>query len=139
MATVYDDLKAAGCQTDHHESDLYVLVDDTARRLIGEMVRDKRLAKLPAVFRGADDGKLWYDIPFHYQPFWAKFQQSVRDSGKQWFDYHCATNGKPPHCSVELRTHGDVIEFITMLPVQCEELAEAMAEWLNQEAGLSVP
>jgi hypothetical protein len=62
--SVYDRLVAAGCNIDHHESDLYVEATPEARAITaGEKNR--------SFFRSQVDGKTWIDIPFAYAPFWA--------------------------------------------------------------------
>ncbi len=62
--TLYEDLKAAGCQLDSHESDLYIRATDTAKRILRAHNRQASL------FRSELDGKLWFDVPFAYDPFW---------------------------------------------------------------------
>lgn len=52
---------------DHHESDLYLLVNSASSLIVGAL--DNRA--LLSVFRSQIDGKLWYELPFCYTPFWA--------------------------------------------------------------------
>jgi len=66
MTTLYDDCVARGVPTDHHESDLYLPVTPETTQLI--QLHDKRAS----IFTSQVDGKLWYDVPFAYGPFWRK-------------------------------------------------------------------
>lgn len=61
----YAALVAAGVELDSHESDLYAL--DTSRSRAILYAHGK--AVIP--FR-ATDGRVWLDIPFGFDPFWAK-------------------------------------------------------------------
>ena len=63
--TLYQALCAAGCRINHHESDLYVLLDRTAREILaGYNVRY-------TTFTNWDD-RVWADVPFLFDPFWAR-------------------------------------------------------------------
>ena len=62
--SLYEALVAAGATLDHHESDLYVLSTPEARDLIAKH-------GLASSFIGHDDGRVWHDVPFAYDPFWA--------------------------------------------------------------------
>jgi argininosuccinate synthase len=65
--SLYQALLAAGIQTDHHESDLYVLDTPIARALIA-----KSGLAMAKPFTSQIDGKRWLDVPFAYEPFWEK-------------------------------------------------------------------
>ena len=67
---IYESLKFAGCILAHHESDLYVKVGPTARRVIKEALADGRMGTRPGLFEANDGSGLWYEIPFAYAPFW---------------------------------------------------------------------
>jgi len=56
----------------HHESDLYVKVDPASRRVLREMLDDKRLVNSPELFSAVDGSGLWYQISFAYDPWWEK-------------------------------------------------------------------
>jgi hypothetical protein len=61
---LYDELKAAGCEMDSHESDLYVLATAEAFLII---------RKHPVTFtrfKSQKDGRYWLDLPFMYSPWW---------------------------------------------------------------------
>jgi hypothetical protein len=64
--SLYQDLKAAGIPTDHHESDLYVRDTPAARALIAKH------GKKGSGFTSQINRKQWLDVPFAYDPFWAK-------------------------------------------------------------------
>jgi hypothetical protein len=63
---LFEQIKAAGIPFDNHESDLYVLVTPGSRKIIAEACR----LNDASTFISQLDGKLWYDVPFAYQPFW---------------------------------------------------------------------
>lgn len=62
--TFYDAIK----HIDHnnHESDLYLLATDEARQIM------KAHSKNGRPFKDNVNGKIYYDIPFAYQPWWDK-------------------------------------------------------------------
>ena len=72
--SLYKELIAAGIQTDHHESDLYVLDTLTARDIM------KRYGKKGSSFTSQVDGKRWIDVPFAYEPFWEKASRAATSS-----------------------------------------------------------
>ena len=61
---VYAELKAAGVPLDNHESDLYALATEEARRI----VKGSGWYGVE-VFRSQIDGQLWIEIPFAFYPF----------------------------------------------------------------------
>lgn len=63
---LYDQMTAAGSIMDSHYSDLYVPVNDITRAI----VRDYKYKKNVTTFKCQIDGKVWYDIPFAYKPYW---------------------------------------------------------------------
>jgi hypothetical protein len=64
---IYYILKDAGIPIDSHESDLYALKTPESERIL----RDYPSRANVTTFLSATDGKVWYDIPFAYIPFWA--------------------------------------------------------------------
>lgn len=64
--TIYEELLAAGIQVSNHESDLYCPVTPESRAL----VRKHKL--MVTTFINQVEGGTWYDIPFAYDPFWAR-------------------------------------------------------------------
>ena len=69
MATLFQELTAAGCEIDNHESDLFVKDSPVSRSIIRRHSdsEDKRV-----LFRSTLDNEMWWDIPFAYDPFWQK-------------------------------------------------------------------
>ncbi len=68
--SLYSDLIAAGCEIDHHESDLYVKRTPEAVAIIhqhGKTVDGWNVQP----FVSQIDGTPWLDIPFAYEPYWA--------------------------------------------------------------------
>jgi len=66
MSQIYQQMKAAGVEIDNHESDLYVPVNADTQKLITKY----RFRSNVTTFVNQIDGKLWFDIPFAYTPFW---------------------------------------------------------------------
>ena len=106
---LYADLEAAGCQLDHHESDLYVLDTPEARAIL----REHRVESTP--FTSELDRRRWLDVPFHYTPFWESKQQqsngrkrklpSERDTPEMESDVQRAFY-EPPHQGKPVFEHG---------------------------------
>lgn len=66
---IMQDLKAAGVREedmDNHESDLYVKKTSISTKVINNYEFKKSVTQ----FRSQIDKKIWYDIPFAYDPFW---------------------------------------------------------------------
>lgn len=64
--SLHQQLLAAGVPLDSHESDLYAQVTPESRRIVEESGHSSTM------FKSEIDGKMWYDLPFAYDPFWAK-------------------------------------------------------------------
>lgn len=92
--SLYQALKAAGVRTDHHESDLYVLDTPIARALLASH------GKKASGFTSQIDGKRWLDVPFAYDPFWAKKEQTRRDAPSGERTVKAATR-KPAHAATK--------------------------------------
>ena len=67
--SIYEELKAAGVEIDHHESDLFVPVNAITIPIVDRFDPDRATV---TTFNSRIDGKLWYDIPFQYAPFWER-------------------------------------------------------------------
>lgn len=66
---IYNMIKAMGFETDHHESDLYVLASpEFLAWWAGKGLKDNELN----LFRSERDGKIWAELPFQYSPFWER-------------------------------------------------------------------
>ncbi len=63
--SLYKELKAAGIETDNHESDLYVKDSPEAREIV-----HRHRPEAPRAFRSEVDGEIWLDVPFAFEPFW---------------------------------------------------------------------
>ncbi len=61
--SLYQELKEAGADVEHHESDLYVRYSQPNLKI----VQDSGLAF--GRFKGTDN-QWWIDVPFMYEPFW---------------------------------------------------------------------
>lgn len=53
---------------DHHESDLYLRKTSLSTKLVDEY----RFKQNVSTFRDGIENDIWYEIPFAYDPFWAK-------------------------------------------------------------------
>ena len=65
--SLYTDLIAAGVPISHWQSDLYAPVNDTVKEILSRYPNQSR-----SVFKSQIDGKLWYEFPFQYDPFWSR-------------------------------------------------------------------
>lgn len=66
MISLYQLLLDTGAQMDNHEGGLYVLVTPETSAVI-RMSRHS-----VSTFISQIDGKLWFDLPFAYEPFWER-------------------------------------------------------------------
>ena len=64
--SIYEKVIAAGITYDNHESDLYIPVNPETRRIVFEYPYRTNVT----TFVSQIDGKLWFDVPFAYTPFW---------------------------------------------------------------------
>lgn len=72
-SSLYKDIIAAGIETDHHESDLYVRDCEQARAIIAKYGQ-------PIHQFWADDGTgRWLDVAFQYEPYWEAKQKKEKD------------------------------------------------------------
>lgn len=53
---------------DHHESDLYLKIDDVSRVIVRALDNTALLSTFTCWY----DGTKWYELPFCYDPFWIK-------------------------------------------------------------------
>ena len=73
--TLYQELKEAGVEIDNHESDLYFPMTLDTVRILNKYTTALNNAR---AFRSNEDGKLWYDVPFAYDPFWDDIYEKTR-------------------------------------------------------------
>lgn len=64
--SIYQECIEKGIETDHHESDLYIPAILETR----EIIKGYEHRAIVKIFRSQIDNKLWYDVPFAYDPFW---------------------------------------------------------------------
>ena len=76
IVSLYEKLRMAGCQIDHHESDLYVKATNAAKGTIKDAQREEP-SILMEHFRSELDKELWICVPFHYAPFWEEKQSKA--------------------------------------------------------------
>ena len=65
---LYTELVNANCQIDSHESDLYALVTPVSTPIVEKYSGGDRVR----TFRSQIDGRIWFDLPFAFIPFWEK-------------------------------------------------------------------
>ena len=70
--TIYQRLRAANCTIEGHESDLYVKATEAAKRIVQNWHDEKPRGRSFGFFTDDIDHTRWIEIPFHYDPFWAK-------------------------------------------------------------------
>lgn len=71
--SIHQQLLAAGVELDSHESDLYAKVTPESTHIVEESGHSS------SVFKSENDGQMWYDLPFAYEPFW-RAKPRVADS-----------------------------------------------------------
>ena len=65
---IYQKLKEANIKLDHHESDLYALKCPESKAIIEKYAFKRNVS----VFKSKIDGKMWYEIPFAFTPYWER-------------------------------------------------------------------
>ena len=68
MTSIYEELKNAGVQITSWQSDLYCPKNDITIPIV------EKYEKLHYVqtFKNQNDGKIWYDVSFAFDPYWSK-------------------------------------------------------------------
>lgn len=72
--TLYEELVKAGCEVGNHESDLHVMCSEKAETIILYHCLLPDSVWTYSQFRSNIDGKLWYEIPFAYDPHFTRFK-----------------------------------------------------------------
>lgn len=67
--SLYTELVEAGLEISHWQSDLYVEVNATSKEILSRHALELSNAK---IFRSEVDGKMLYDVPFAYEPYWER-------------------------------------------------------------------
>ena len=65
--SLYEDLKAAGVETDSHESDLFFPSTEKSRAILDRHPVQKAIAG-----KCRSEGKPWIEVPFAFDPYWAR-------------------------------------------------------------------
>ena len=73
MLTIYEELLAAGVPIANHYSDLYAKVTPESRVIIDKFKGQKVISTFK---NQRDNGELWFDIAFAYDPYWEKVAES---------------------------------------------------------------
>ena len=66
FSAIYDKVIELGIIHDHHESDLYIPVNEQTKNL----VKAFEYSTMVETFKSQIDGSFWYNIPFAYTPWW---------------------------------------------------------------------
>lgn len=74
MPTLYERLIAAGCEVSSHRSDLYVRRCEDVLSVINAYMKETGEKITFSTFKNNIDGGMWLDIPFSFDPYWAKKQ-----------------------------------------------------------------
>ena len=72
MTNIYEIAKRIGIEIKAHESDLYIPVNDTTKKLV-----DRYEFKCNVIVFHSH-GTMWYEIPFAYTPFWENRQKIIK-------------------------------------------------------------
>lgn len=78
VPTLYEEMRAAGCEIDHHETDLYVKDTPEARAVLEAYKVTGYGPVTVSAFRSEVDGAMWLDIPFYYAPAWPNWAGGVK-------------------------------------------------------------
>jgi hypothetical protein len=65
--SVYSEVKATGGYIANHESDLYIEANEQNKAILARYPLEQQNARM---FRNEVTGKICYDVPFAYDPFW---------------------------------------------------------------------
>jgi len=65
---IYRQLKEANIKLDHHNSDLYVIKCPESEAIIEKY----KFKNNVTTFISQIDGKVWYEIPFAFMPYWER-------------------------------------------------------------------
>ena len=63
--SIYTELRDAGVHLNYHQSDLYAKDCPEARTILRQYGSRRNVS----AFHSEQDGELWYDIPFAFDPF----------------------------------------------------------------------
>ena len=77
MKSIYKQMKKAKVPINNHASDLYVPVNGTTQTIVSLYKYRQNVQ----VFKSQIDKKMWFDIPFAFDPWW--------DNAEKTIDYWC--------------------------------------------------
>lgn len=78
MATLYEELVAAGVKIGNHCSDLYFEWTDTSSEILKRHKAEQKLSSFFTSKDPADNGATWCDVSFAYEPFWQRAENEAR-------------------------------------------------------------
>jgi len=78
--TIFEQVIEAGIPFNNHCSDLYIPVTTDTAKLLRKCAKENNYTSMITQFTSNIDGKLWYDIPFAYDPYWAKCDEMTGTS-----------------------------------------------------------
>ena len=70
MASLYEQLQAAGVDCSNWQSDLYFPVTDQTREIVRQCLANGTIQSRPGIFRSNIDGRLMFDAAFQFDPYW---------------------------------------------------------------------
>lgn len=79
--SLYQAMVEAGCELDHHESDLYVKDTPAAVQILRDWRTSKGSQLYMSRFISRVDATLWIEIPFAYDPWWEAAVRASRRLG----------------------------------------------------------
>ena len=71
--TIYQDMKNAKIKYRSHESDLYVLKTPRSTEIVDSYYFKQNVR----TFTNSNDGQIWYNIPFAFDPFWDRKKKKL--------------------------------------------------------------
>lgn len=64
--TIFEEITEAGVETSHWQSDLYFPMNDITNKIVDSHRGEFYIG----TFQNNNDNKLWWCIPFAYDPYW---------------------------------------------------------------------
>jgi hypothetical protein len=68
--SLYEELKAAGIETDNHESDLYFPRTKDSEAILKRHPEQNGVVQTFTNQKPPHLGEIWFDVPFAFQPWW---------------------------------------------------------------------
>jgi len=70
MSSLYSRLIVAGVTCNSWQSDLYFPATEQTRAIVAQCLADGTIQTRPGVFRSNIDGRIMFESPFNFDPFW---------------------------------------------------------------------